>query len=552
MARTPLARLFARSFAIACAAEARGEPLTEALQRADAQRTARRRFLQQGVVAASALALAACAGVTPRPVQGGEVVIVGAGLAGLAAAWRLRQAGVSVRVIEAQKRCGGRMLSLRNHFADGQVCELGGELIDSNHERMHRLAGELGLALDDLTGSETPGLTDSWYFGGSLRSEHEVLQAFAPIALALRRDQRAIDDGDITPANFAAAQALDRQSLAEWFDRNGVGGWIRRLLDVAYTTEMGLECDRQSALNLLTFISADTDRLKLFGDSDERYHARGGNDRVTSALADKLADAIETGCVLEALRRAPDGRYRLALRRDGVSRELSADEVVLAIPFTTLRQVELDLELPAAKRAAIQGLAYGTNAKLMIGFEQRVWRERHGSTGSLMSDLALQTTWETSRRQSGAAGILTNFVGGRHGLAIGEGTPKFQADQAVAELDAVFPGALAARGAAREARFHWPSHPWTRGSYACFAPGDWTSGLREQIGTSVERLHFAGEHCSDEFQGFMEGALESGELAAERLLAGRGIAWAPLRQRLSAGNREGGIGNRQRVGVVAG
>lgn len=544
MARTPLARLFARSFAIVCAAQAHGESTAEALQRADAQRAARRRFLQQGATAASALALAACARVAPRPPQGDEVVIVGAGLAGLSAAWKLRQAGVAVRIIEAQSRCGGRMLSLHNHFADGQVCELGGELIDSDHQRMHRLAGELGLALDDLTGSETPGLTDSWYFDGSLRSEHDVLQAFAPIAQAIRRDQLAIDDGDITPANFAAAQALDRQSLAEWFDRNGVDGWIRRLLDVAYTTEMGLECDRQSALNLLTFISADTGHLKLFGDSDERYHVRGGNDLVTSALAEKLADAIDTGSVLEALRRAPDGRYRLTLRRDGVSRELTAAEVVLAIPFTTLRQVDLALELPAAKRAAIKGLGYGTNAKLMIGFEQRVWRERHGSNGSLMCDLALQTTWETSRRQLGAAGILTNFVGGRHGLAIGEGTPKFQAGQTVAELEKIFPGAAAARGAAREARFHWPSHPWTQGSYACFAPGDWTSGLREAIATSVERLHFAGEHCSDEFQGFMEGALESGEVAAERILAARGMAWAPLRQRLMVGNREWGVGNR--------
>uniref|UniRef100_UPI0021497AEA flavin monoamine oxidase family protein n=1 Tax=Tahibacter caeni TaxID=1453545 RepID=UPI0021497AEA len=515
-----------------------GESVTEALQRADAQRAARRRFLQQSAVAASALALAACAKVAPRPVSGEEVVIVGAGMAGLAAAWKLRRAGVPVRLIEAQTRCGGRMLSLRNHFADGQVCELGGELIDSGHERMRRLVRDLRLTLDDLTGDETPGLTDSWYFDGSLRSEHEVLQAFAPVAQAIRRDQLAIDGGDITPENFAAAQALDRQSLAEWFDRNGVSGWIRRLLDVAYTTEMGLECDRQSSLNLLTFISPRTDHLRLFGDSDERYHVRGGNDRVTSALAGKLADAIETGCVLEALRRAPDGRYRLALRRDGVSRELDAAQVVLAIPFTTLRQVELDLELPATKRAAIRGLGYGTNAKLMIGFERRVWRERHGSTGSLMCDLALQTTWETSRRQPGAAGILTNFVGGRHGLAIGEGTPKFQADQVVAELDAVFPGAAAARGAAREARFHWPSHPWTQGSYACFAPGDWT-GLRNDIATSVGRLHFAGEHCSDEFQGFMEGALESGETVAERILAERHAS--------GAWHREWGTGNRTRV-----
>lgn len=532
MSRTPLARLFARSFAIARAAAARGEPLDEALQRADAQRAARRRFLQQGAIAASALAVASCARVAPRAADGGDVVIVGAGIAGLSAGWRLRQAGVAVRIIEAQNRCGGRMLSLRDHFADGQVCELGGELIDSGHARMHKLAAELELTLDDLIGPETPGLEDGWYFDGRLRSEHEVLQAFAPVAALIARDQAVIGDADIGSGSAPAVHELDRMTLAQWFDRNGVSGWLRTLLEVAYTTEMGLECDQQSALNLLTFIDAGTDTFHLFGDSDERYHVRGGNDLVTSALAAKLDDAIETGTVLEALDQSADGRYVLSLRRGGASTQVRAAQVILALPFTTLRQVRLDVELPAAQRDAIARLRYGTNAKLMIGFERRVWREKRIGNGSLMCDLGLQTTWETSRQQAGAAGILTNFTGGRHGLDIGQGTPKFQADKAAASLDAAWPGIAASRGTAREARFHWPSHPWTQGSYACFGPGDWT-GLREHIATPSGNLHFAGEHCSPDNQGFMEGGLESGEAVAERILARHSAALAPLRQRLA-------------------
>jgi monoamine oxidase len=532
MARTPLARLFARSFAIARTAAARGEPLAEALERADAQRAARRRFLQQGMAAASALAVASCARVAPRPAPGSEVVIVGAGIAGLAAGWRLRQAGVAVRIIEAQNRCGGRMLSLRDHFADGQVCELGGELIDTGHVRMHALAAELNLTLDDLVGPETPGLDDSWHFDGRARSEHEILQAFAPVAALVARDQAVIGDADIDARSAPAIRALDRMTLSGWFDRNGVGGWLRSLLDVAYTTEMGLECDQQSALNLLTFIDADTEKFRLFGESDERYHVRGGNDLVTSALAQRLQDAIQTGTVLEALGQSAGGRYVLSLRRGTASTQLHADEVILAVPFTTLRQVRLDVPLPAPKRDAIARLRYGTNAKLMIGFERRVWRENHIGNGSLMCDLGLQTTWETSRQQAGAAGILTNFTGGRHGLALGEGTPRFQADAAAAQLDAVYPGIAATRGTAREARFHWPSHPWTQGSYACFGPGDWT-GLREHIAPAVENLHFAGEHCSPDNQGFMEGGLESGEVVAQRILARRSASLAPLRRRLA-------------------
>src|SRR5690606_34632946 len=144
------------------------------------------------------------------------------------------------------------------------------------------------------------------------------------------------------------------------------------------------------------------------------------------------------------------------------------------------------------------------------------------SAGATYSDLPLQTTWETSRMQPGQAGILTNFVGGQHGLDIGQGSPRQQADAASSQLEAIFPGIAAARAGMREARFHWPSHPWSLGSYACFRPGQWTT-LRGAIGESVGNLHFAGEHCAYDNQGFMEGGVESGEWAAQAILERRSV-----------------------------
>lgn len=529
MTRTPLARLLARAYALTRLSARSGAPLDEVLQQMDERRAARRRFLQQGSAAAAALGLAACAPAARRWRNEEPVVIVGAGIAGLGCAWRLRKAGVPVKLYEAQNRVGGRMLSLRGHFADNQVCELGAELIDTGHKRMRRLAGELRLHLDDLLSTETRGLHESWYFGGAARSEREILQAFAPMAQAIVRDQALIGDGDIDSRSSEAVKALDRMSLAEWFERNGVDGWMRSLADVAFTTEMGLECAEQSALNLLTFISPDLDRLRLFGDSDERFRTHDGNDAITTALGQRLGDAVETGSALEAVRGDAAGGYVVSLRRGAASVEVKASRLVLAIPFTTLREVKLDVPLPAPQREAIARLRYGTNAKLMIGFERRLWRERHHSTGSLMTDLPLQTTWETSRRQSGAAGLLTNFTGGRHGAELGEGTPKARADEAAAQLDAVFPGVAASRGGAREARFHWPSFRWTQGSYACFTPGDWTS-LREHIATQSGNLYFIGEHCSPDNQGFMEGGLETGELAAQSILGGKSSQAAVTRR----------------------
>src|SRR5205085_7817955 len=190
----------------------------------------------------------------------------------------LYSAGVPVRLFEAQERVGGRIYSVRGKFADGQVAELGGELIDSGHTHLRSLASELGLALDDLE-ADAPDLVRSvWFFGSQRRSEGEVVDAFVPIARAIARDQAVLGDYALDPSSPPSVVALDRLSLAGWLDREGVSGWIRSLLEVAYETEMGLAVEQQSALSLLTLIDADAQPFRVFGESDERYHVRGGND----------------------------------------------------------------------------------------------------------------------------------------------------------------------------------------------------------------------------------------------------------------------------------
>jgi len=520
MARTPLVDVLRRAAAIARHARSTGEPLDEAIARDRELRidNARRRFLRESAGASAALLLAACAPAATKSKRDDDaVVVVGAGVAGLTCAYRLKQAGVAVRVYEAQDRIGGRMFSLTNHFADRQVCELGGELIDTGHARIRALAGELGLTLDDLSADPAAVAGDIWFCDGRRYGESEILHAFAPLAAAIARDAGTLPDEEITYAAPGGAEALDRESLTRWLDRNGASGWLRKLIDVAYTTEMGLECDEQSALNFLTFIDSGTEQFRVFGESDERYHVRGGNDQVPHRLGAALGASLETGAVLEALRQDASGAYTLSFRRGSGAFETRAHRVVLAVPFTTLRRVQIDVDLPPAKRRALAELRYGTNAKLMIGLDERVWWTRHKLGGATYSDLTPQTTWETSRMQPGAAGILTNFVGGRHGIEIGEGTPKAQAEIAVSALEAIYPGLSSARTNAREARFHWPSHPWTLGSYACFTPGQWTT-IRGAIGERAGNLHFAGEHCAFDNQGFMEGGVETGEWAAAAIL----------------------------------
>jgi monoamine oxidase len=531
-----------RSYRLAREAATSGRPLSEIRERAEERRETylltRRGFLG-GTAAATALTLAGCSPLARRPAPPlataqpprgeAKVVIVGAGIAGLTAGYRLRQVGVPVRILEAQERVGGRMFSLRGFFPDGQVAELGGELVDTNHVHIQDLAAELGIPLDDFVLDDPALSRDVWAFGGRRYSEADVVEAFVPVSARIVRELARLESDAVSYQEPAGAEALDALTIAEWLDRSGVSGWFRKLLDVAFTTEYGLETDQQSALNLLLMIDPNPSPFRIFGASDERFHIRLGNDSIPQALGERLGDSIEKGVVLESVRKAADGTFRCAVKRGAASETIAADHLVLAIPFTLLRHVELAVDLPPVKRKAIAELGYGTNAKLMAGFAERVWRGA-GSNGSVVTDLPFQLCWETSRLQPGRHGILTNFTGGRHGEELGHGTAAQQAERFAADLDRVFPGAAARHAGMKAARFHWPSHPWTRGSYACYLPGQWT-GISGAEGERAGNLHFAGEHCSQAAQGFMEGGCETGETAAREILADLGVQAAAFPRR---------------------
>jgi monoamine oxidase len=524
MARSALFQVIRRSMRLAQVSNHTGISPQEIVElRAERRGATRREFLGVTATAAAGLALSRCAPLVHSSMHADEpVVIIGGGIAGLTAAYRLEQEGVPVRLFEAQNRIGGRMFSIRNFFPEQQVAELGGELIDTNHESIRGLAAELGIQLNDLA-TDDPSLDTFWWFGGARRSEAEVIEAFKPLIPRIEAALATLKGDDVTWEAPNGGESLDRISIAEWLDSQGVDGWMRTLLDIGYTTEFGLETDEQPALNFLTMISTNDEAFEIFGESDERFHVQGGNDRIITALVERIRGPIETSSILEAVRLANDGSVVCTIRRGSTSFEVRAPEVVLTLPFTMLRQVRLDFEMPPAKRRAIDELGYGTNAKLMVGFESRHWRGQ-GCDGSVVTDRAFQACWETSRLQPGASGILTNFTGGRHGIELGKGTDAEQARLMLADLEVIFPGIGSTRTErSKEVRFHWPTHPFTRGSYASYRIGQWTS-MRGVEGTPVGPIFFAGEHCSLESQGFMNGGSETGEEAARAIVARRNLS----------------------------
>ncbi|WP_372621116.1 flavin monoamine oxidase family protein [Falsiroseomonas sp.] len=499
MSRTPLFATLRRALAIASAARRAGAPPLDEL--ADPAAISRRRLL--GGMAAVALAPAVPAFAQPRIARrDARIAVVGAGLAGLVAAHRLVAAGAeAVTVYEANARLGGRMFSLRDQLGPGTVCELGGSFINSEHADMLALAREFELPLEDGEAGGA-GLLGTYFVGGGHRSIAEIAAeaaAFLPRLEAMRA------------APEEAKAALDQRSAAALLDELGVTGWLRRLLDIGLTQEMGLEPDRMSGLYLVDYFAPDPAQPQrgLFS-SDQRYQIAGGNDRLPAAIAERLGARIRPRHRLLALRQR-GSVHALTFDQAGATREVVADIVVLAIPTTVLRQVELEIGAPALTRRAIRELTYGTNAKLLAGLDARPWRAA-GRSGECLNDLGIQTVWEDHARPGTGAGAMTIFAGGRDGVAFAQGRAADRARTAVTAIDAALPGAAAAFNG-RTSRMNWPGNPYVSGSYSCLAPGQWT-GLAGAF-APVGRVIFAGEHTSESHSGYMDGAAESGRLAAE-------------------------------------
>jgi monoamine oxidase len=229
-------------------------------------------------------------------------------------------------------------------------------------------------------------------------------------------------------------------------------------------------------------------------------------------LARRLESRIQTGRRLRRVQQVA-GKYELAFDK---GTDVDADIVVLTLPFTVLREVELDLDMSTEKRKAINELGYGTNAKVLAGTSSRPWRKQ-GFAGSAFSDEAFQLGWDNARGQAGQGAGITLYSGGKAGLQAGEGTPRSQVERLLPGYDKVFAGAEAAFNG-NVFRMDWPRHAFTKASYACYKPGQWTT-IAGREAEPIGNVLFAGEHCSEDFQGFMNGAAETGRVAADEIIA---------------------------------
>ncbi|MCC6546058.1 FAD-dependent oxidoreductase [Candidatus Sumerlaeota bacterium] len=528
MSRTPLFRALRRACRMAQLANHRGVSTPELIGQRQQWRPTRRDLLKAGAIATLATGTGTLSGCFAKKsniatidsaLSGApRIAIVGAGLAGLAAAHTLKKNGIIAQVFDASTRTGGRIYSRTGLLSPDLTTEMGGEFIDSNHEDLLALVGEFNLQLLDMQSDDEKIFATMYEVDGLTYSTSEVVEAFRPIASLLELDRGLLPEV-ISAADPGEAKRIDNLSLSTYLGKLGVTGWLRKLLETAYVTEFGLDATEQSALNLLTMIGTDSslDDFEIFGESDERYKIKGGNDQIISALAGALGGQISTSQTLESIRSKADG-YSLVFRtQNGTAKMVAAEVVILALPFTKLREVEVLIDdMPSIKKRAIAELGYGMNSKVFLGFIDRPWRKQ-GYSGSVYTSQSYQLAWDNGRGQGSIAGGLTCYSGGKNALAIGKTDLNVLAQKYLSELDLTFNGVQQSYNG-RVERFHWPTYPTMKGSYAAYRPGQWTT-IRGTEAQTVGNVYFAGEHCSMDFQGFMNGAAETGRIAAQSILA---------------------------------
>jgi monoamine oxidase len=534
MSRSNLMAQLLRIARLAERSEQTGQNSEEAIGQEGLRNASRRQFAKGAMaVTASAavgtLAPTALANIGGKILELGgssKVAVVGAGLAGLSCASELARMGIQAKVFEAAERVGGRCLSLRGYFP-GQVVERGGEFINSSHHTMIGYAKQLGLELEDF--SMFPGL--SYYqFGGRMYSEAQVAEEYRSFAASIRQDLGALSYP--TADRFNETDALyDFMSLDDYLILHGAGGLLRSVIGAAYMAEYGANIEELSAISFLRFIYSDKrSKLAPFGVfGGEHFRVVEGNDRIATGLAGRLPNPVALGHKLLAMRKLSSGRFRLTFDFGGRSIQSDHDVVVMTLPFSVLRDVQLhaSLELPAWKHLAINNAGMGDHSKLMLGFKQPYWYTRHGLNGTGYSDNAyIQSTWEANPSKSNdSRAVLVGYTGGARVRNGKRTTAQNEARSFLSYLEGVLPGAneavqLDARGRLLAHTERWSNNPLSMGSHTCNRPGYFTT-IAHNEAKAIGNLLFAGEHTSSfyEWQGFMEGAATSGLRAAGEVYA---------------------------------
>ena len=486
----------------------------------------RRAFLQAALPASSALAffstsfrrdslISAATSTKPQ-----KVIVVGAGLAGLIAAFELMQSGHDVTLLEARMRPGGRIHTMRDQFSDGLYAEAGAYDFTDAYVLLQRYirlfdlpVQEGGAAEKTVTANDVfylqgkryvvkAGTTPEWPY--ELTAEERKLgiqglwEKYVIAAGAKLRDPFAQDWPDL------AARSLDQVTVNQLLRKQGASQAVLSLLGMSF---LGEDFEYVSGLQDIIwnqFIEKGTNWRKL----------RGGNDQLPKAFAARLGKRIHYGAAVTKLTQNKEN-VRLAVSRAGTLEQVEADRVVLAIPFSVLRDIELDESFSPQKRQVISNLRYAPITRVYLQSRSHFWLDQKLS-GYANTDLPIRTVLDFTDTQPGNRAILGTETSGPNAQLAGAMKPDERLRWALENVCKVFPEM--AQNFDGGMSIVWEQEPWSKGAYAYFAPGEMTAFF-PHVATVEGRVHFAGEHTSTLL--FMEGAAQSGVRVAKEINAAR-------------------------------
>jgi monoamine oxidase len=441
-----------------------------------------------------------------------DVAVVGAGLAGLVAARRLDDAGASVAVLEARDRVGGRLLNAG--IGDGAVAEIGGQWVGPNQDRVLSLAAELGAETFPTYDSGDSVLE----LDGRRRLYSGTIPRVGPLVLAdialarYRLERRAARLDPEAPWRARTAAELDAGTLAEWLERSMLTRKARKLMRIAGRTVWGAEPEDMSLLHALFYMrsAGGLDPLLDVEGGAQESRIVGGSAVLAERIAEGLGGSLRLGFPVSAVAAEGDG-----LRLSGPT-PLRARRAIVAVPLPVRGSIAFSPPLPDAHRRLLEAVRFGRLTKCVAVYDEPFWR-REGLSGESLSDVGPATLTFDNSPPSGRPGVLLGFVGGadadRH-ATLGAAERRRRILECFARLFG---------SAASDPRHYveqsWGEERWSGGGPTfLMPPGAWTAGgsaLREPVGA----LHWAGSETAVRWAGFMDGAVRSGERAADEALA---------------------------------
>jgi monoamine oxidase len=481
----------------------------------------RREFLKQTVLGAAALSASSINSFAfgqrtlERTGAPKKVIIIGAGLAGLSAAYELTQVGHDVTVFEARTRPGGRVYTLRDPFPEGLHAEAGATRVPDNHNFTIRYCELFGLALDPFEPTNvpslyyvrgqrirvTPGQKVNWPY--DLNSEERVL------GLSGMR-QKYIwsmlgELGDVTDPSWPPPDLIkkyDQMNRSDFWRSRGASPEAVALMSVG-----GID-DRVESWSTLFMLRNQA----LHQKSTRHYKIRGGTDLLPKAFASRLTNKIFYGAPvvrIEQNAKAVTARFRQA----GGYQTMTGDYLICAVPFSVQKNIEVAPAFSVEKQRAIEQLPYLSASKIFLQTKDRFWTNE-GLSGFAMTDLPIGQVWDMAYVQPGRRGILQAFPISLHSRRVTDMSENKRINFALAQVEIIYP--------AMRNQFEggvtkcWDEDEWARGASAYYKPGHFAS-LLPYVARPEGRIHFAGEHTSVWIDGWMQGALESGNRVAREV-----------------------------------